>query len=111
MRTIAYLSQVLVTDDRVAELVLEYARTLAVHNTSDTVVIPVVDAAGLITTVEMLIGPASQMMMGPSNQEAVDLEPASTLAALRARINRLEPEPLDSVDQERGDWDDTHFDA
>jgi len=111
MRTIAYLSQVLVTDDHVAELVLEYARTLAVHNTSDTVVIPVVDAAGLVTTVELLIGPASQMMTGSSNQDAVDLDTASTIALLQAKINRLEPEPLDSVDQERGAWDDTHFDA
>jgi hypothetical protein len=111
MRTIAYLSQVLVTDDHVAELVLEYARTLAVHNTSDTVVIPVVDKDGAVTSVELLIGPASQMMTGFSERDPIDLDAASTLAALRAKINKLEPEPLDSVDQERGDWDDTHFDA
>jgi hypothetical protein len=111
MRTIAYLSQVLVTDDAIAELVLEYARTLAVHSTSDTVTIPVVDADGAITSVELLIGPASQMMTGSSEHDPVDLDAASTLSALQAKINRLEPEPLDSTEQERGDWDDTHFDA
>jgi len=110
MRTIAYLSQVLVTDDTIAELVIEYARSLAVHDTSDTIVIPTVQADGTVSTVELLIGPASQMMSGESHVSSASLDPASTIEMLRARIGRLTPDNVTPAVSESHVWDNAGFD-
>lgn len=107
MRTIAYLSQVLVTDDAVAELVVEYARALAVGDTADTVTIPTLDRTGAVADVELLLGPASQMLSGPSNIENVDLHSAGVVADLRTKIDRLLPHPVEPDEQR---WEATLFD-
>jgi hypothetical protein len=107
MRTIAYLSQVLVTDDTIAELVVEYARALAVGETADTVTIPTLDRNGAIAHVDLLLGPASQMLSGPSNIAPVDLNGDATVADLRNKINRLLPHTVQPDTQK---WEETLFD-
>ncbi|THG29993.1 hypothetical protein [Naasia lichenicola] len=95
MRTIAYLSQVIVTDDTVAELVIDYARSLALNDTSDTVSIPTVGSDGTQAEVELLLGPASQMMSGTTDSPQVDLDAAAAIAELRRKIGHLTPHNIE----------------
>lgn len=55
---------VLMADD-VCDALIRYARVLAAAQSSDVLVVPVVDAAGVLVTAELLIGPASQLLAVP----------------------------------------------
>lgn len=62
MKRMLYASGSVLTGDDVAHSVVLYATTLAKADTADTVVIPVyLDSQ--VGTVEMLIGPSSQLMV------------------------------------------------
>ena len=108
MRTIAYLSQILITDDDVARLVVEYARMLAVNDTADTVSIPVTDGSGSVSQVELLLGPASQMLSAESGTPYVDVNPEAAVEMLRQKI---EGQHLRAVPSEPDGWVDPGFEA
>ncbi len=55
---------VLMADD-VCEAVIQYARVLAASQSSDVLVVPVVDEDGELVTAELLVGPASQLLAVP----------------------------------------------
>lgn len=63
--TLHYTGGSVVMADDVAEAVLQYARELAATQSSDVLVVPVVDRGGTLTTAEFLIGPASQLLAIP----------------------------------------------
>lgn len=63
--TLHYTGGAVMMADDVAEAVLHYARELAATQRSDVLIVPVVDAAGILTTAEFLIGPASQLLAIP----------------------------------------------
>jgi hypothetical protein len=95
MKRIAYAEEWLTTDDRVADLVLEYARALARHDTADTVTIPVVEEDGTLRHAQILIGPASQIIVIESDQEgSLSPEVDAAVADLEARVQRLVPQPV-----------------
>lgn len=81
-----------VTDDRVADLILDYARELGRVGRTDTVTVPA-EVEGQASDASMLLGPASQITVTPDLRDGArpidlpDLEP--TLADLRDRIDRL----------------------
>lgn len=108
MRTIAYLSQVLVTDDTIAELVIDYARSLALNGTSDTVSIPTVGSDGTPAEVELLLGPASQMMSSTTDSPHVDLDAAAAIEEIRRKIARLTPH---NIELERPEAEFPAFDS
>jgi hypothetical protein len=97
MKRIAYAEEWLTTDDRVADLVLEYARALARNGTADTVTVPVVDGS-TVRRAQFLIGPASQIIVVESDERRpadldAGVEPA--VADLEARLHRLRmPQPV-----------------
>lgn len=95
MKRIAYAEEWLTTDDEVADLVLAYARALARKDTADTVIIPVLEGATL-RHAQILIGPASQIIVVESDEQAPgDFEAADARADLAARLDRLvAPRPV-----------------
>ena len=95
MKRIAYAEEWLTTDDRVADLVLEYARALARSETADTITIPVVEG-NLVRHAQFLIGPASQIIVVESDEPSpVGLEADIAVADLEARLQRLKmPQPV-----------------
>jgi hypothetical protein len=101
MKRIAYAEEWLTTDDQVADLVLEYARSLARSETADTVTIPVLDR-GSVRHAQFLIGPASQIIVVETDEARPDhFDVADAVAELRARLGRLQaPTP---VPYEQGD--------
>jgi hypothetical protein len=101
-------SDVAVTDAGLADLVLEYAMLLGRAGTTDTVAIPVVHD-GVASEVDLLIGPASQIVLSESDEApSAEVEhPAidGLVEELQHRIDRISgrahPAPDDEEDNDR----------
>jgi hypothetical protein len=85
-------SDVAVTDGRIADLVIEYAKLLGRAGTTDTVVLPVV-VGGVADEATFLVGPASQITVMSSHDESLEGVPLPNVPEvvedLLARIGRL----------------------
>src|SRR3954447_10698185 len=90
MKRIAYAEEWLTTDDRVADLVLEYARALARMDTADTVTIPVLEGHD-VRHAQFLVGPASQIIVVsptrsvPSSSRSIRRWPSSRRGSVASR--------------------------
>lgn len=85
MRRIVYAGTSFLTGDELAASLLDYARALARQGSSDTVSLPAKTASGAVGTVEILIGPASQLVSEPAELEGPEIEDAIALADLHKR--------------------------
>lgn len=86
-------SSIIITDD-LAEAVLAYASALADTQSSDVVLLPVVEESGDLSHADLLLGPASQLYTTPAphvmdvgNPDTVD----AVISDLRLRTARLRP--------------------
>jgi hypothetical protein len=89
MRRIVYAGSVFYTGDSIAEALLDYARALASRSMADAVFVPGRLASGETDKIEVLIGPASQVVSEPVEEYGPDLVDDSVVAELRERIRRL----------------------
>lgn len=81
MKRIHYAAREFLTGDRIAEAVMEYATALARRTRADRFDIPVM-SEGRVGRVEMVLGPASQIMAEPvedTREDPVDDELISEL--------------------------------
>lgn len=78
--------------DDVAEAVMDYAHALADVGKSDLVKIPVTSETGTRGIARLLIGPSSELMASPADDNDVDLTDPPLLEDLRAKIARLQPQ-------------------
>lgn len=92
MQRIWYANSSFLTDDRVADAIMDYARVLALVDSADVIRVPAVDSAGTVRSVQMLIGPASQLMAMRSPDDNVELEVDDSLAELQARMLQRLPD-------------------
>jgi hypothetical protein len=99
MREIHYASGKLVTSDEVA--VMEYAADLANRNEAATLLVPALGLADGESRVELLVGPASQLMSQPIHDERVLPLDADFLTDLESRIAALTERPRFATE-----WDD-----
>ena len=67
MRKITYASESFVTSDQVAEALVMFATALAQSGTSDAVSVPVIDSEGKPAVVDLVVGPASEMISVPAD--------------------------------------------
>jgi hypothetical protein len=85
----------LATDDRIAELLMEYAAALGKANSTDTVMLPVARGGG-VEQASILLGPASQITLTEVHDEAdrsVRLPGvAEVVADVEERIRRVSGE-------------------
>ncbi len=92
MRKIVYAGGTFYTGNDVAEALLEYAGALARSSTAATVVIPGRTPDGAVGEVEVLIGPASQLISEPVPDEdlleIVDVDVTERLRGLTAGLDR-----------------------
>jgi hypothetical protein len=65
MRKITYASESFVTSDEVADALVIFATALAQSGTSDAVSLPVIDDGGRPAVVNLVVGPASEMISVP----------------------------------------------
>lgn len=85
MRRITYAGTSLLTGNDLAESLLDYARALAAQGSSDTVFLPARTASGSVEQVEILIGPASQLVSEPADLEGPEVVDTDVVADLRRR--------------------------
>ena len=91
MRRIVYAGTVFYTGDELAAALLEYARALGQQGIADTVFIPGRTIQGDVDDVEVLIGPASQIVSEPVELIGPELQDPGLVDRLRARTAELAP--------------------
>jgi len=91
MRRIVYAGTVFYTGDELAEALLEYARALGQQGVADTVFIPGRTMQGDVDEVEMLVGPASQIVSEPVELMGPELQDPKLVDRLRAMSAQLAP--------------------
>jgi hypothetical protein len=99
MRRIAYSDEHFVTTDAIAAKVLDYAKVMGRRNTDDVVQLPAVGEHGRVRSVEILIGPSSQITAVQVDGPEIDLGEQDLLDDLERRIARLR-QPHAEVDAE-----------
>ena len=101
MLELHYTGDRILMADAVGEAVMRYASALAEAQTSDVVVVPIVNDNGEASTAELLIGPASQLYSTPApDADEVEADP-EVIADLDQRARRLQPslaQPVDRAD-------------
>lgn len=112
MKRIFYASGSVLTGDSMAEAVVRYAEALAMRDTSDTIDIPIALDSGGLGRAQLLIGPASQLVVVPEEgggpaQVGHEPEDEETLKELARRASLLSsPHPLASDDGDNTDYVD-----
>ena len=109
MKRILYSGGSVVTGDRVADAVLEYASELARQESSDTLQIPSVSDAGTAGHTQLLLGPASQFIVEEVETSVDDPTDADLVERIREKTAHLQaPKPVASTDlTDYPDIDDT----
>jgi hypothetical protein len=88
VKHIAYAETQFGTDDRLADLVLEYATLLARNGSADTVVVPGRIGTGDVEDIALLVGPASQITAW-SDDEPFEADVSGATADIERRIRGL----------------------
>lgn len=86
MKRIYYINGSVVTGDRTAETVLAYAQALAQSEGSDTIDIPVIGELGETGRAQLLIGPASQLMVVTQLSTKAEFDDDEAIARIEKRI-------------------------
>jgi hypothetical protein len=90
MFRVTYAGESFLTGEAIGDAVLSYARKLAINEHADTVSIPGLLEDGSPTTVELLIGPASQIVLAQVDSDHPDPIDASVVEELTRRAESLE---------------------
>jgi hypothetical protein len=106
MNVIHYADGRYLTGDEVAAAVVEYAEALAREGSAAaTVVIPVRVADGSVERVELLIGPASQIVVEagePSDDELLDPELVARIRAASVRARSAQSDTRVTIEHQDG---------
>ena len=95
MKRIHYVEDHVVTGDDIAAAVVSYARSLAIAGRSDTVDLPGLDDAGEARRYQLLLGPASQMLVSDEPWAGVEVLDAELVADIEARSAGIAgPQPV-----------------
>ena len=92
MKRILYASGGFLTDDAIAEALMDYASVLAIVNSSDVVECEGIDEEGIVRNIKMLVGPASQILAMQTDDEPVEMNVAKTVAELQRRAAERLPD-------------------
>ena len=90
MKRILYATAEFTTDDEIADALLEYASVLAIINSADVVQFPGLDTDGTVRRMEIVIGPASQLLAMDADATA-ELDGEAAAAEIRERMRRRLP--------------------
>jgi hypothetical protein len=95
MELIHYAGGELMTGDAIAKAVLDYAKALALNDSSDEVEIPIRHEDGSAGTAQLLIGPASQLVAETINTDLDDISDDGLVDLLERSVARLaDPRPV-----------------
>jgi len=91
MERIHYAGGTILTGTEISRALLQYAAALAKNETSATIDVPARDEEGRLTTANMLIGPASQLISLTEVSEGEEIVDEELVAELRMRTEQLGP--------------------
>jgi hypothetical protein len=104
MRQITYAGGTFLTGDAIAEALMEYAAALANADRAATVHVPAVDN-GDITDVNVLIGPASQLMAEKVVHAGPEPDGTAIVDAINDRMEHLTRTYIPVDGESAIDWD------
>ena len=89
MMRLEYAGGTMITGDEIADAIVRYAAALAIANTAVAIDVPGITADGVSGTFQILIGPASQIMVEPSDEPG-PVRDEEFVAHLNAEIELLQ---------------------
>ena len=89
MMRLEYAGGTMITGDEIADAVVRYAAALAIAETAVAVDVPGITSEGVSGTFQMLLAPASQILVEPTD-EGGELRDDEFVAALDAEIELLQ---------------------
>ncbi|MGK3953794.1 hypothetical protein ACLKM7_15870 [Microbacterium sp. I2] len=106
MKRVIYAGSDFLTGDAIAAALMRFSEALADVGQAETIAIPALGENGEESRVEVLVGPASQIMAQDVDTEPADLIVPEAVEALEARIRALTPHAIIADEwPERSDWD------
>lgn len=106
MHEISYAGGTFVTSDEVAKILVDYAAALANAERAASVDVPVAGLPGGESTLQVLVGPASQLMSVPVESEhEVTAGADEFVDEVRSRIERLEARWTSQSGEGSYDWE------
>lgn len=106
MKNIHYAGEQAMTGDAIADAVLDYAETLAKHESSATIDVPVVSPNGTVANARFLIGPASQLVATPIESEFPDPMDEELIELIRLKRKQLDGVEVSATESDvKGDFD------
>ena len=90
MRRVTYAGDSFLTADAAANALVALAAALSHNNTSEAVTLPIIDAAGQLAEVYLLIGPSSELISMPEASPYAEPDVAAAIEALKKRTASMD---------------------
>lgn len=97
MRRVLYGGGSILTGDRIADALLDYAAALARAGTADHLSVPGIGSDGQPAAVDLVIGPASQLIAEHEETPGDDLEDDAFIAELERRSRLVAAGRFDQI--------------
>lgn len=105
MHEVSYAGGSFVTSDEVAEALIDYAAALANAVRAATVDVPATGLAGGHGSLQVLVGPASQLMSSPVDSDGTVADGEAFVEDMRKRIQKLQRVWMGPSASSAVDWD------
>ncbi len=106
MKSVTYAGLTFLTSDEIADALLQLAAALGQNERAETVEIPVITEDGVLSSVQLVIGPASQFISRPIESAFAAPVSDETLEHLRHRLRLLDLPKASAVEElERFDFE------
>jgi len=105
MKEITYGGGSFVTSDAIAEALLEYGAALANADRAATVHVPTAGLSGDVTEVTVLVGPSSQILVGPYDGGEADPDGTVFISDVDDKIKSLKNSFTNPGSDSFVDWD------
>jgi hypothetical protein len=89
MKRVAYGGESFITSDEAAEALLAFAAAAAMSDVAEVIPLPSVRDDGKVVVLELVIGPASELITSPVDSPFPEPDTRGPSAALRARASEL----------------------
>jgi len=89
MKRVAYGGESFITSDEGAAALLDFAASAAMSDVAEVVALPAVRPDGQVITVNLVIGPSSELITSPIETSLTEPDTREATAALRARALQI----------------------
>jgi hypothetical protein len=106
VKRVIYAGSYFLTGDAIAVALLRYSEALAEVGQAETIAVPALGENGEEANVQVLVGPASQIMAQDADTDPADLVVPGAVEELEAKIRALTPRAVVADEwPDRPEWD------